>query len=99
MRDAGSDPFNGALMSSAPKDTDRIKIVWRGGFGVCLYAKRLDGAKVCWLRIGHHRVQLNHAELTAHGFGWRNGLETGSDGDRQAAAIGWVKPCDMMNGG
>lgn len=45
------------------KRADRIKIVWWDGSGVCLYLKRLEQAKFCWPRIGHHRVQLNPAQL------------------------------------
>ncbi|WP_432288484.1 IS66 family insertion sequence element accessory protein TnpB [Aminobacter sp. BA135] len=73
VRDAGSDPFNGALYVFRAKRADRIKIVWWDGSGVCLYAKRLDDAKFCWPRIGHHRVQLNHAQLMAlvDGMDWK----------------------------
>lgn len=42
VRDAGSDPFNGALYVFRAKRADRIKIVWWDGSGVCLYAKRLE---------------------------------------------------------
>ncbi|MER8672014.1 IS66 family insertion sequence element accessory protein TnpB [Mesorhizobium sp. M1156] len=38
VRDAGSDPFNGALYVFRAKRADRIKIVWWDGSGVCLYA-------------------------------------------------------------
>ncbi|MBR0867914.1 IS66 family insertion sequence element accessory protein TnpB [Bradyrhizobium diazoefficiens] len=43
------------------KRADRIKIVWWDGSGVCLYLERLEKARFCWPRIGHHRVQLNEA--------------------------------------
>ncbi|WP_369528779.1 IS66 family insertion sequence element accessory protein TnpB [Bradyrhizobium elkanii] len=36
MRDAGSDPFDGALYVFRAKRADRIKIVWWDGSGVCL---------------------------------------------------------------
>lgn len=73
MRDAGSDPFNGALYVFRAKRADRIKIVWWDGSGVCLYAKRLEKAKFCWPRIGHTRVRLNHAQLMAlvDGLDWK----------------------------
>lgn len=45
VRDAGSDPFNGALYVFRAKRADRIKIVWWDGSGVCLYAKRLEKAQ------------------------------------------------------
>nr|WP_276540307.1 IS66 family insertion sequence element accessory protein TnpB [Bradyrhizobium elkanii] len=36
VRDAGSDPFDGALYVFRAKRADRIKIVWWDGSGVCL---------------------------------------------------------------
>jgi len=73
VRDAGSDPFNGALYVFRAKRADRIKIVWWDGSGVCLYAKRLEKSQFCWPRIGHCRVQLNHAQLLAliDGMDWK----------------------------
>ncbi|RVO85373.1 transposase, partial [Sinorhizobium meliloti] len=55
------------------KRADRVKIVWWDGSGVCLYAKRLEKAQFCWPRIGHNRVQLNHAQLLAliDGMDWK----------------------------
>jgi len=40
---------------------------------VCLYLKRLEKARFCWPRIGHHRVQLNAAQLMAlvDGMDWK----------------------------
>ncbi|WP_461335906.1 IS66 family insertion sequence element accessory protein TnpB [Bradyrhizobium liaoningense] len=76
VRDAGSDPFDGSLYVFRAKRADRIKIVWWDGSGVCLYLKRLEKARFCWPRIGHHRVQLNAAQLM---------LEAGPDRGGQAA--------------
>lgn len=73
VRDAGQDPFSGALYVFRAKRADRIKIVWWDGSGVCLYAKRLERSAFCWPRIGHVRVQLNHAQLMAlvDGLDWK----------------------------
>ncbi|WP_375785036.1 IS66 family insertion sequence element accessory protein TnpB [Bradyrhizobium sp. Pha-3] len=73
VRDAGSNPFDGVLYVFRAKRADGIKIVWWGGSGVCLYLKRLEEAKFCWPRIGHHRVQMNPAQLTAlvDGMDWK----------------------------
>ena len=73
VRDAGADPFSGALYVFRPKRADRIKIVWWDGTGLCLYAKRLEKAQFCWPRIGHSRVQLNQAQLLAlvDGLDWK----------------------------
>ncbi|TAV24625.1 hypothetical protein ELI35_27230 (plasmid) [Rhizobium ruizarguesonis] len=39
----------------------------------CVRYKRLEKAQFCWPRIGHHRVQLNHAQLLAlvDGMDWK----------------------------
>lgn len=73
VRDAGSDLFNGSLYVFRAKRADRVKIVWWDGSGVCLYSKRLEKAQFCWPRIGHNRVQLNHAQLMAlvDGMDWK----------------------------
>jgi transposase len=86
VRDAGSDPFSGALYVFRAKRADRVKIVWwvshgsRHRFkrpwrksGVCLFAKRLEKSSFCWPRIGPVRVQLNHAQLMAllDGLDWK----------------------------
>ncbi len=68
VREAGSDPFNGALYVFRAKRADRVKIVWWDGTGVVLYSKRLEKAHFVWPRIGQHRVQLNHAGIE-HGHG------------------------------
>jgi transposase len=36
VRDAGNDPFSGALYVFRAKRADRIKIAWWDGSGVCL---------------------------------------------------------------
>ncbi|EPE93600.1 IS66 family insertion sequence element accessory protein TnpB [Rhizobium grahamii] len=78
VRDTGNDPYNGALYVFRAKRADRVKIVWWDGSGVCLYAKRLEKAQFCWPRIGHHRVQLNHAQLLAlvDGMDWKRVRQT-----------------------
>jgi transposase len=73
VRDAGSDPFSGALYVFRAKRADRVKIVWWDGTGVCLFSKRLEKSSFCWPRIGPVRVQLNHAQLMAllDGLDWK----------------------------
>ena len=73
VRDTGNDPFNGALYVFRAKRADRVQVVWWDGSGVCLYAKRLEKAQFCWPRIGHNRVQLNHAQFLAlvDGMDWK----------------------------
>lgn len=73
VRDAGADPYSGALYVFRAKRADRIKIVWWDGSGLCLYAKRLEKAQFCWPRIGHARVHLSTAQLLAlvDGLDWK----------------------------
>ena len=73
VRDAGADPFSGALYVFRAKRADRLKILWWDGSGLCLFAKRLEKAQFCWPRIGHTRVQLNQAQLLAlvDGLDWK----------------------------
>jgi transposase len=73
VRDAGSDPFSGALFVFRAKRADRVKIVCWDGSGVCLYAKRLEKSSFCWPQIGAVRVQLNHAQLVTllEGLDWK----------------------------
>jgi transposase len=59
VRDAGSDPFSGALYIFRAKRADRIKIVWRDGSGVCLSqllqsVRRGRDRKIGSLRLPHH---------------------------------------------
>jgi transposase len=41
VREAGSDPFSGALYVFRAKRADRVKIVWWDGTGVVLYSNDL----------------------------------------------------------
>jgi transposase len=72
VRDAGADPFTGALFVFRAKRADRVKIVWWDGSGVCLYAKRLDKDRFCWPRLGDSTVKLSHPQLLAlvDGMDW-----------------------------
>lgn len=73
VRDAGSDPFSGALYVFRAKRADRVKIVWWDGNGVCIFAKRLEHSGFCWPRIGPARVQLSGTQLSAllEGLDWK----------------------------
>ncbi|WP_442869244.1 IS66 family insertion sequence element accessory protein TnpB [Bradyrhizobium sp. CCBAU 11357] len=77
LRDAGSDPFDGALYVFRAKRADRIKIVWWHSSGVCLYLKRLEKAKFCWPRNRASSDTDESAQLMA--------LVDGMDGKRVRA--------------
>ena len=72
-RDAGADPFNGALYVFRAKRSDRIKIVWWDGSGLCLFAKRLETSHFCWPALGSAEIRLSHAQLMAlvEGLDWK----------------------------
>ena len=72
VRDAGADPFSGALYVFRAKRADRVKIVWWDGTGLCLFAKRLEGGKFRWPRIEDGVMRLSAAQLAAliEGLDW-----------------------------
>lgn len=67
VRDAGADPFDGALYVFRAMRADRIKIVWWDGTGVCLYAKRLEKKKFCWPRISGAMTTEAKGKLSSAG--------------------------------
>ena len=44
------DPFSGHLFVFRGRRGDRIKVLWWGGDGLCLFAKRLERGKFIWPR-------------------------------------------------
>jgi len=44
----GLDPFCGTVYVFRAKRADRVKLLWWDGTGICLLAKRLEGAKFRW---------------------------------------------------
>ncbi|MCW5712427.1 IS66 family insertion sequence element accessory protein TnpB (plasmid) [Shinella yambaruensis] len=73
---SGLDPFSGALYVFRSKRTDRIRIVWWDGSGVCLYAKVLEGNSFCWPGISAARLRLDHSHSWRF---WQVSIERGSD--------------------
>lgn len=63
---SGLDPFSGALYVFRSKRTDRIRIVWWDGSGVCLYANDLHS----------YCISLSHS---VEGFGLAGILLTRGD--------------------
>jgi transposase len=72
VRDAGADPFSGALYVFRSKRADRVKIVWWDGTGLCLFAKRLDEDRFRWPRIEDGVIRLTASQLMAliDGMDW-----------------------------
>lgn len=72
VRDAGADPFNGALYVFRAKRADRVKIVWWDGTGLCLFAKRLEADRFCWPKLMTGTVRMSAVQLAAlvEGMDW-----------------------------
>src|SRR3954453_19162399 len=85
LRDAGSDPFSGALYVFRAKRADRVKIVWWDGTGVCLYSKRLEKGAI--LLAADRPASGSTQSCATSGSGRRHGLETGSRRDRQGPTV------------
>lgn len=73
VRDAGADPFSGALYVFRAKRADRVKIVWWDGTGLCLFAKRLDEDRFHWPRAVNGTILLSVPQLMAlvEGMDWK----------------------------
>ena len=73
VRDAGSDPFSGALFVFRPKRADRIKILWWDGTGLCLFVKRLEEDQFHWPKLSAGTICLSATQLMAlvEGIDWR----------------------------
>ena len=55
------------------KRTDRIKLIFWDGTGVCLYAKRLEDGEFRWPKVQDGIMRLTAAQLSAllEGLDWR----------------------------
>jgi len=69
----GADPFSGAVYVFRAKRTDRIKLIFWDGTGVCLYAKRLEDGAFRWPNVHDGVIRLTAAQLSAllEGLDWR----------------------------
>ena len=69
----GADPFDGAIYVFRSKRTDRVKLVFWDGTGVCLFAKRLEEGAFRWPKIENGVMRLSAAQLSAllEGLDWR----------------------------
>lgn len=69
----GADPFSGAIYVFRSKRSDRVKLLWWDGTGICLMAKRLEGGQFRWPAIEDGTMRLTPAQLTTllEGLEWR----------------------------
>jgi transposase len=69
----GADPFSGAIYVFRSKRSDRVKLLWWDGTGICLMAKRLEGGQFRWPAIADGTMRLTPAQLATllEGLEWR----------------------------
>ena len=67
-----ADPFCGTIYVFRSKRADRVKLLWWDGTGICLLAKRLEGAAFRWPRIEDGVMSLSAGQLAAllEGLDW-----------------------------
>ena len=70
VRDAGADPFNGALYVFRAKRADRVKIVWWDGTGLCQAAGE---SSVLLATDWQYSGKMSYAQLLAliEGMDWK----------------------------
>jgi transposase len=67
-----ADPFSGVIYVFRSKRSDRIKLLFWDGTGVCLLIKRLEGSQFRWPKIEDGVMRLSPAQLSAllEGLDW-----------------------------
>ena len=69
----GADPFGGTVFVFRAKRSDRIKLIFWDGTGMCLFAKRLEEGEFRWPKVEDAVMRLTAAQLSAllEGLDWR----------------------------
>jgi transposase len=67
------DPFCGHVFCLRGRRGDLIKLLWRDGDGLCLFAKRLERGRFVWPRAEDGVAALTRAQLSMllEGIDWR----------------------------
>ncbi|WP_246730766.1 IS66 family insertion sequence element accessory protein TnpB [Rhizobium leguminosarum] len=75
----GADPFSGTIYVFRAKRTDRVKLIFWDGSGVCLVAKRLEDGVFHWPRMQDGAMHLTAAQFSAlfEGLDWKRVHATG----------------------
>jgi transposase len=60
----GQDPFSGHVFCFRGRRGDLVKLLWRDGDGLCLFAKRLGRGRFVWPRAEEGVVVLSRAQLS-----------------------------------
>lgn len=82
----GLNPFSGTVYVFRAKRADRVKLLWWDGTGICLLAKRLEGAKFRWPPIEDGVLRLSPGQLAALLEGTEWAREAAREVERPRAA-------------
>lgn len=84
----GHNPYSGQIFVFRGRRGDRIKVLWDSQDGLCLFYKRLRGAKLLWPRAESGVVALSAAQLSMllEGIDWRRPGSNGSAGAGRVTA-------------
>ena len=74
----GRDPHAGDLYVFRGRKGDLVKILWYDGFGISLYAKRLERGRFPWPSARDGALSITAAQLgyLLEGIEWRNPIRT-----------------------
>ena len=83
----GADPFCGTVYVFRAKRADRVKLLWWDGTGICLLAKRLEGAAFRWPKVQDGVMPLSAAQLAAllEGLDWAHVVPLAVEAPRVAS--------------
>ena len=67
-----ADPFCGTIYVFRSKRTDRVKLLWWDGTGICLMTKRLESGQFRWPPIEDGMMRLSATQLSTllEGLDW-----------------------------
>ena len=67
-----TNPFSGAIYVFRSKRSDRVKLLWWDGTGICLLAKRLETGQFRWPAVEDGLMPLTPSQLAAllEGVDW-----------------------------
>jgi transposase len=57
-------PYSGTIWVFRSKRTNRVKLLWWDGTGICLLTKRLENGQFCWPAIADGTMPLTRAQLS-----------------------------------
>jgi transposase len=71
-------PYSGHVFVFRGKRGDLIKLLWWNGYGLCLFAKRLERGRFIWSQAEQGTVSLSRAQLSMlmEGIDWRRPVRT-----------------------